>query len=341
MKKVKANVYGSDTDPKKGVNNQYDTKPNAISQPCLLMAVGVRNSGKSYAVSKIINEAQKGQSTFDEIFICTPTMLSNMAYFGAHIPESNVFEPTGDCIQKVLTRGEELRDEWEEFLQKLNDYKEYMHVLKSRNSFTDEELFKYDELGFLEGELPERPTWRYKRERPPQTLMILDDILHSPAILNSSGLTKCATLNRHLFPINPEFTGNGRTACGMSVIICTQTYKCQNGISRLLRENLTHLMLIGKNKQPKQLDTLTEELGGGIAPEKFMRCYELATKERYGNLLIDFFPPCPTKQFRMNLNTYLVFAEDESACMCKKKPKQLKIKEEKVEEEVVEEIKKI
>ena len=68
-----------------------------------------------------------------------------MAYFGAHIPESNVFEPTGDCIQKVLTRGEELRDEWEEFLQKLNDYKEYMHVLKSRNSFTDEELFKYDE----------------------------------------------------------------------------------------------------------------------------------------------------------------------------------------------------
>ena len=65
MKKVKANIYGSDTDPPKGVNNQYLTKPNAISQPCLLMAVGVRNSGKSYAVSKIVAQAMK-DSVFDK-----------------------------------------------------------------------------------------------------------------------------------------------------------------------------------------------------------------------------------------------------------------------------------
>ena len=331
MKKVKANIYGSDTDPKKGVNNQYLTKPNAISQPCLLMAVGVRNSGKSYAVSKIINEAQKDK-TFDEIFICTPTMLSNMAYFGKHIPEQNVFEPTGDCIQKVLKRGEELRDEWEEFCQELKDYKEYISVMKSKNEFTDEQLYKYDEYGWLDG-LPERPKWKYPKERPPQTCCILDDILGSPAILQSSGLQKCATLNRHLFPINPEYVDNGRTACGLSVIICTQTYKCQNGIGRVLRENLTHLMLIGKNKQPKQLDTLTEELGGGIEPAKFMRAYEQATKEKYGNLLIDFFPSCSTKQFRMNLNTYLMFDEDIATCECKKKPKGMKVKEEKVVEE--------
>ena len=100
MKKAKANIYGSDTDPPKGVNNQYLTKPNAISQPCLLMSLGVRNSGKSYAVSKIVNKAQKDKA-FDEIFICTPTMLSNMAYFGKWIPEQNVFEPTGDCTRKV------------------------------------------------------------------------------------------------------------------------------------------------------------------------------------------------------------------------------------------------
>ncbi len=331
MKKVQANIYGADTDPKKGVNNQYKTKPNAISQPCLLMAVGVRNSGKSYAVSKIVNEAQKDK-TFDEIFICTPTMLSNMAYFGKHIPEENVFQPTGDCIQKVLTRGEELRDEWEQFCQELIDYKDYIKILKGNTDFTDDQLFKYDSLGFLDG-LPERPKWKYPIERPPQTLCILDDVLGSAAILQASGRQKCATLNRHLFPINPDYTGNGRTACGMSVIICTQTYKCQQGIGRVLRENLTHLMLIGKNKQPKQLDTLTEELGGGIAPAKFMRCYEQATKEKYGNLLIDFFPECPTKQFRMNLNTYLVFNEDEKECMCKKKPKSMKMKEEKVVEE--------
>ena len=50
--------------------------------------------------------------------------------------------------------------------------------------------------------------------------------------------------------------------------------------------------------------------------------------------ILDFFPECATKQFRMNLDTYLVFAEDESECMCKKKPRQLRIKEEKVEEKL-------
>jgi hypothetical protein len=331
MKKVKANIYGRDVEPKKGVNNQYRTPPNAISQPCLMMASGVRNSGKSYAVSKIVAQAQK-TSTFDEIYICTPTMLSNMAYFGKFIPSINVFEPTGDCINKVLERGEENKNEWEDFCQELMEWKEYMTTLKGSNDFTDEQLYRFDDKGYLDGIVP-RPVWKYKTERPPQSLVILDDILGSESIMKSSGLTKCATLNRHLFPINPEYVGNGRTACGLSVIICSQVYRCQNGISKILRENLTHLMLVGKNKQPKQLDALTEELGGGIEPAKFMRAYEQATKERYGNLILDFFPECPTKQFRMNLDTYLVFAEDESECMCKKKPRQLRIKEEKVEEE--------
>ena len=330
MKKVKANVYGKDCDPKKGVNNQYKTPPNAISQPTLMMSVGVRNSGKSYAVSKIVAQAQK-TNTFDEIYICTPTMLSNMAYFGKYIRPENVFEPTGNCINKVLERGEENLMEWEEFSEELMEWNEYMKTLKGSNDFTDEQLYRFDDKGYLDGYVP-RPVWKYKEERPPQSLVILDDILGSEAILKSSGLTRCATLNRHLFPINPKYVGNGRTALGLSVIICTQTYKAQQGISRVLRENLTHLMLVGKNKQPKQLDSLTEELGGGISPERFMRAYEQATKEKYGNLLIDFFPECPTKQFRMNLDTYLVFAEDESECMCKKKPRQLRVKEEKVEE---------
>jgi len=332
MKKVKANIYGRDVEPKKGVNNQYKTPPNAISQPCLMMSVGVRNSGKSYAVSKIVAQAQKS-NTFDEIYICTPTMLSNMAYYGKYIPSINVFEPTSDCINKVLERGEENRDAWEDFSRELMEWKEYMTTLKGSDDFTDEQLYRFDSKGYLDGIVP-RPVWKYKEERPPQSLVILDDILGSEAILKSSGLTKCATLNRHLFPINPDYVGNGRTACGLSVIICTQTYKSQQGISRVLRENITHLMLVGKNKQPKQLDTLTDELGGGIEPAKFMRAYEQATKERYGNLLIDFFPPCLSKQFRMNLDTYLMFDEDIATCECKKKAKGLKmVKEEKIVEE--------
>jgi len=322
MKKVKANIYGADTDPKKGVNNDYECKPNAIQMPCLMMAVGVRNSGKSYAVSKIVAQAMK-DSVFDKIYIVTPTMLSNMSYFGRWIQDEDVFEPTADSIQKVLERGEEMRDKWEQFCQELKDYNEYMDTLKGKNDFTDDQLFRFDELGFLDG-IPDRPKWCFKKERPPQSLMILDDVLGSKSLSLSSGLQKCSTLNRHLFPINPEYVGNGRTACGLSVIICAQKYRCQGFSLTTLRENLTHLLLVGPQKQPKQLEVLTEELGGGINPEQFHIAYAEASKKKYGNLLIDFFAPCKTKTYRQDLNTYLVFPEDEKDCECKKKPKQMK-----------------
>jgi len=322
MKKVRANIYGSDTDPKKGVNNDYDCKPDAIQMPCLMMAVGVRNSGKSYAVSKIVAQAMK-DSVFDKIYIVTPTMLSNMSYFGKWIESDDVFEPTSDSIQKVLAKGEEMRDRWEEFCRELKDYNDYISVMKSNNEFTDEQIFKYDEYGWLDG-LPTRPKWIFKKERPPQSLMILDDVLGSKSISLSSGLQKCSTLNRHLFPINPEYVGNGRSACGLSVIICTQKYSCQGFSLTTLRENITHLLLVGPQKQPKQLEKLKEELGGGVDLEQFDKAYAEASKKKYGNLLLDFFAPCKTKTYRQDLNTYLVFPEDEKCCECKVKPKQMK-----------------
>ena len=68
---------------------------------------------------------------------------------------------------------------------------------------------------------------------PPKSLLILDDVLGSPAILQSSGLTKIATLNRHIAPLQENY--KGRSACGLAVIILSRSYKMQNGISRSLR----------------------------------------------------------------------------------------------------------
>ena len=81
-----------------------------------------------------------------------------------------------------------------------------------------------------------------------------------------------------------------------------------NGISRVLRENLSLLTLF-KNKQKKQLDAIREELANVVDVELFDRAYETATAEKYGNLTVDFNPKETKYTFRKNLNELLVFDE--------------------------------
>ena len=324
MKKVDAHIYGDECNPAKGVSNAYKTKEHAIKQPCLAIVSGTRNSGKSFLISKMIKEAQRNK-TFDEVFIITPSMLSNMSYFGPFISESNVYQPDRGCIEKVLARIHELRDQWEDFLQEMDEYKEFMKVLKGDAVFTDEQLYRFNDNGYLEG-LPPRPKWRYKQERPPQSCLILDDCLGSKVLLQSSGLATCSTLNRHIAPISPEYVrGDGRTALGLAVIVATQSYCSQNGIPRLMRENCTNLILVGAMKHDAQLKKIGEELSGNIDGEEFLQAHKHSTAERYGSLAVDFFPSCETQTFRMNLGHYLVFPSQEANCICKKKPKQKKM----------------
>ena len=159
----------------------------------------------------------------------------------------------------------------------------------------------------------EKPTYEYKE--PVKSLLILDDCLGSPAILQSSGLGKLASLNRHVAPLKEEY--NGRSACGLAVIVLSQSYRMQNGPARLLRENLS-LFTLFKNKQEKQMEVIKEELGSVIDVELFDKAYKYATKEKYSNLTIDFQAKCPSKVFRKNLNEAIVF-EELGGCRCNNK----------------------
>ena len=80
-------------------------------------------------------------------------------------------------------------------------------------------------------------------------------------------------------------------------------------------ENLS-LFTLFKNKQPKQLEAIKEEIGSVVDMDKFEKAYEYATAERYGNLTIDFKPKCETLTFRKNLNEAITF--DDQVCKCKK-----------------------
>ena len=227
----------------------------------------------------------------------TPSFASNKAYFGKYVDKADVYEPTKESIDQVIKRVESDRDGWEEYQNRLKIYNDFMRELKNNPSMTDEQLlYFYDFM--------EKPTYKY--DAPVKSLLILDDVINSPAISQSSGLGKLATLNRHVAPLKEDH--NGRSACGLAVIILSQSYRCQQGIGRLLRENLS-LFTLFKNKQEKQVNAIEEEIGSVIDIDKFRNAYEIATREKYGNLTIDFNPKCPEKTFRKNLNECIIFSD--------------------------------
>ena len=294
MKVEKLNIYNDKIDC--GVDNEYPTSKYAFRQPCLAMFVGQRTSGKSYLASQFLSQAQK-EKTFDRVYMITPSFNSNKAYFGKYVNEEDVYEPTRESISEVIKSVEADRDEWEDYQNKLKIHKEFLKTLRENPHMNDEQLLYFEEF-------MDKPTYQY--DAPVKSLLILDDVINSPAISQSSGLGKLATLNRHVAPLKEDY--NGRSACGLAVVILSQSYRCQQGIGRLLRENLS-LFTMFKNKQEKQITAIEEEIGSVIDLDKFRKAYQKATEEKYGNLTIVFNPKCHEKTFRKNLNECIIFPD--------------------------------
>lgn len=316
MEIVNLNTYNQPVP--EGVSNRYPSKnKNQIQQPCLMMVCGVRNSGKSYLVSQMLRSDYK---LFDVIYMVTPSFKSNSEYFDFCVDEINVQYPTRNSIDAVVQAVERDRDEWELYLKKCELYKQLKKEMKTpQHEFTDDELIALHDLGLLD---MEPPTWKYERKgeepQPPRSLVILDDVIGSRALLESSGLTKIATLNRHIAPLQDNFAyknGEVRSACGLGVIILSQSYAMRNGLSRTIRENLTHLVLF-QNKQESQLKKIIEELASVVPEELFWKAYTKATSVPHGSLCVDFRPTCPTLTFRQGLSKAIKMKE--LPCDCKK-----------------------
>jgi len=300
------------------VNNQYRTLPDEFVQPFLAMVVGTRTSGKSYLASMFLKESQR-HHLFDRVYIITPSMNSNKAYFGDYIKDEDVFEPTKSSIADVIKEVEKDRDLWQTYLEDMKLYRTFIRDFSKNKLINDYDLVDYYQKGFFK----EPPKWKYYDtnggyNEPAKSLLIMDDIVSSPAISQSSGLGRIATLNRHIAPLKENFTdsaGNVRSAGGLAVMVLSQSYRYQGGLSRILREN-TSVLILFKNKQEKQLLAIKEEIGSVIDESDFDTSYEYATRDPYGSLCIDFKSKCPTKKFRKNLNECIIFPD--MVCTCKK-----------------------
>jgi hypothetical protein len=317
------NIYKKD--PDQGVDNEYGVEAGEFRQPALWYIAAVRFTGKTYLVSKFLKQAQgRKNKTFTRVYIATPSFKSNESYFKDYINEADIFDPTADCIDKVLACIEAEKVEWEEYLTDMETYKEYIKVMKDKfdlNKVSDGDMLRFDNAGFLNGR--KKPVWKYPDcIEPPRSLLILDDIIGSKAISQSSGISKCATLNRHVSPLKESFKcadGRTRSACGVAVIILSQSYRLVGGASRSLRENIS-LLTVFQNRQPKQMEAIEDEIGASVELEKFQTAYKFATEGKYNSLTCDLKPFCECLTFRKNLNQQIIFPDQVCTCGRCRKP---------------------
>ena len=304
MRIQKINVYQKD--PENCVSNQYKTGDLSLDGLGVHLINGCRGQGKSYLMSKILAQCKK-ERTYDRVYLISPSAQSNTAYFGKYIDKENIFKPDRDAIDIVVKLVENDRDEFEAYLE---DVKRYEDLLVNINSLSDDVLFNAYEEGYINEKCqPIKPVWKYNEVRPPCSALILDDCLTSDALLKSTSkntISTIGTYNRHLASLKEPHSN--RSACGLSLYMLVQSYSCQNGIPRMLREQLTALTTF-KVKQEKQLSKIKEEVSNVIDLEKFESAYNYAVNKPHGSLTISFNPKRPELTFRAGLDELILFDE--------------------------------
>ena len=197
-----------------------------------------------------------------------------------------------DSIKELTQMGQADQDEYKEFIKKKVLYEKYKKMMKSDtplHTIDPEIMMEFLEFGFFE----EAPKWKYKHERPPRHFWLIDDCLGTELMNQKSGLLNACIKHRHFYG-----------GVGVSIAILTQSYACQQGLPRAIRENVS-LLALGKCKDDKQLEKIHQEIGADINLENFDKLFRYATETPHSFLVIDFSPKTPEKQFRKNWDEYI------------------------------------
>lgn len=288
--------------PKKGAFT-IPTDDDYIKLHTLMVINGKRGGGKTLGLCNFLREA-RSKNYYDRIFCITPTYNSNKETWDiAGITEEDIIEPTKGSIQEVLSMCEAEKEEWEEYLEKKELYKQFKRDSKKPvNRILDENLISYYNYNFWE----EEPTWKYPVEQPPRLGIVLDDCLNTDVMsCRTSGLTNLCIRHRHILD-----------GLGVSIFMLVQSYCAIGGVPRVIRENTTHLLLF-KINQENQIKKIKEECDLPVTDEEFDELLNVCHAEDYQFLLVDFSPKCPTKMFRKGWNQYLIPPSLEGKCKCR------------------------
>jgi hypothetical protein len=286
-------VNGLDIKPPKKNAFMIDTPDNLPKLHTLMIASGRRGGGKSVAVSNFVRMLLE-KEILDRVILISPTYYSNKEiYDPLNIAEEDIIEPSKDAVKEVVSKVEQDKAEYDEFLEKLKKYKEYQKLISSDTPIYDippMKLIEFMEYGFLEGEKPE---WKYKHERLPRVFLIIDDCMGTDLFNRKSGLTNLCIKHRHI-----------AEGTGISIAMLTQSYCANEGLPRPIREN-TCLLLLFKNTQEQQIKKIFEEAGDKLTEEQFYGMFNYATSKPFGFMMIDFHPKSDEMKYRSNFNEFL------------------------------------
>lgn len=252
----------------------------------LMVVNGKRGSGKSVAITNFLREC-KNKHYLDKIYLISPTYNSNKQIWDiCNIYPEDVHDVEKGVIKRIIKCVEEDKKEWDEFLYKKELYKKYqqdIHLDKIENHL----LIQYDEYNFF----VEKPKWKYSVEQPPRIAVVLDDCLSTDVMARpSEGLTNLAIKHRHI-----------ADGLGISLILLTQTYCGISGISRIIRENVTSLLLFAVHDE-NQIKKIYTELNLKLDYFKFLEMLEFCHNEKHQFLFIDFSPKEDKYLFRKGWN---------------------------------------
>lgn len=297
MKTIKLKNLEINTGKSKGF--AFETEPDLPKAHQSMLFVGKRASGKTLSCVNLLERMK-----YDRIFVISPSVKSNKEYMDRlHLNPEDVEDDVDDisCIDRVIAKIEQERDDLEEYWEKLARWKKLNKQLNEGymlNDLEDDDLL--DMFNPITRDF-EKPKHKYNGKIP-MIAILFDDVVGS--LLFTKGirrLNKLTIYHRHIAP----FTEKGG-AIGCSLYFLIQSYKAQaGGISKCIRNNTTSLVLF-KSKNETELKDIQQEVSGEIAEELFYKMYDYATAEPHSFLFCDFHPKSEEYRFRKRWDELLI-----------------------------------
>ena len=281
------------------------TKPDYPKAHFLLTAFGKRGSGKTTSVSSLIKEGVRDK-VFDEVFVVSPTYQSNKDMFlqfgDAFDPDTNLREPRKDSADDIENFVNGLAEYYDNYLDEMEMYDELKNKKKSELEVMEIEYYyekgKVDEGGFIK-----KPDYKY-HNKPPRAVAIIDDAVGTDVYIGTGAkkMTSLALKHRHISPMRHG------GVLGISLALLAQTVATNMGsIPRAVRENSTHIIIVGKTKDEKKQKQTYEEMGDGLTQDQFFALWNFCCPEDdpHSFLFLDYNPKDRSKRFRKNFDSYV------------------------------------
>jgi hypothetical protein len=234
--------------------------------------VAARNSGKTYAMSRIIKhyETNKIEDKDGNVFkvrtiIISPTVEQNTVFQSLKsLNPDDIYDKYSESLIEEIVQDVDAKTAL------FKEYQEYQQIYKKFMNLKADEINKLDDY---ELSLLVKNNWENNMEKPDAfiTFIVLDDLLGANAFTQSkrSKLMNFYIKNRHH---------------GIIFLIAVQSLK---SVPREIRLN-TNLFFLGKFASSKIiLEDCYEEVSNTITIEDFTNLYNYSILDKYGALVID------------------------------------------------------